>query len=822
MTILQGLLRDVTYGWRSLGRAPGFSAVVILTLALGIGVNVAMFSVIYSVLWRPLPYPGADRLVLLSTNIRRISGDAGLTPGETQALRAGSRTLEQIASVSGVDANLNIDGELERVFAVSASDDALAAFGALPPALGRGLRSKQDLGPDGFIRAVVISDGLWRRRFAADPSVIGRHTQVNNIDVEVVGVLRPGLQVFLPAASNAAEDIDVWFPRPDEPANWQYRDPVTLARVRAGTSIAQARAELDGLAPQFVRDHPASYPEAASAATTQGGYDGPALRLTVSPLQDVLTAKAKPSLLALGAAVAFVLLIACANVTNLMLARASDRSRELAVRRALGAGRARIVGSLFAESLILAAIGGAAGLLVALWGVDLLEWLRPAHLPRQSQISIDTTVAAYAAIVSSAVCLLFGILPGLRVTGRGDIDALRSGRSGTAAPRVRGLQRALVIGEVALSIVPLVAGGLMVRTVWNLNHVPIGFNPDRVLTAQIAFSFRAFSDTDRRWALQRDAVAAVRDLPTVEAVSAASPLPFAKLQTTRRFFRADGDGARVLASQQAIFPGYLSLTGTRLREGRDLSDDDFTQRRMVAIVDRRLAERLWPEGALGQRLAVESGKKSDLFEVVGVTDSVRATRVSDDDVAHVFVPFHYSPRELSLVIRTSQSAGMLGPSIKKTVEALGTLRPVTNIRPMSDYVDDSIGESRFTMLMLVGFAASSLLLAAIGLYGTLAYLTLQRAHEFGIRVALGASMRSVVSLVAREAALLAVVGATAGLAGALALAGAIRGLLYGVSPLDPGTVAGVVTAIIAVTICATAAPALRAARVDPNRVLREM
>jgi putative ABC transport system permease protein len=822
MMAIQGLLRDTAYAWRSLRHAPGFSAVVIVTLALGIGVNVAMFSVIYSVLWRPLPYPNADRLVLLGTNIRRISSGAGLSPGETEALRTGSRSLELIAAVSGVDANLNVDGELERVFAVSASDDALSAFGAMPPAMGRGLKSAQDLGADGFVRAVVISDGLWRRRFAADPLVIGRHLQMNNIDVEVVGVLRPGLQVFLPAASNAAEDVDVWFPRPDEPANWQYRDPVTLARMRAGVSLAQVRAELEGLAPQFVRDHPASYAAASASSSTRGADDGQAFRLTVSPLQDVLTAGARPSLLALGAAVAFVLLIACVNVTNLMLARASDRSREMAVRRALGAGRGHIVASLFAESLILAAMGGAAGLIVALWGVDLLEWLRPIHLPRQSQISIDTAVAVYAAAVSSAVCLLIGILPGLRVTGRQDIDALRSGRSGTAAPQVRGLQRALVIGEVALSIVPLVAGGLMVRTVWNLNHVPIGFNPDRVLTAQMAFSFRAFPDADRRWALQRDAIATVRELPGVEAVSAASPLPFAKLQSTRRFFRADGDGSRVLASQQVIFPGYLGVTSTRLREGRDLSDDDFAQRRMVVIVDRRLADRLWPEGALGRQLAVENGQKSDVFEVVGVTDAVRATRVSDDDVAHVFVPFHYSPGQLSLVIRTSQTAAALGPSIKKTVEGLGTLRPVTDIRPMSDYVHDSIGESRFTMLMLVGFAASSLLLAAIGLYGTLAYLTLQRAQEFGIRVALGASMRSVASLVAREAVLLAVAGAAAGLIGALGLAGTIRGLLYGVSPLDPVTVAVVVTAIVAVTIVATAAPALRAARVDPNRVLREM
>jgi predicted permease len=813
---LNDFTRDVAYGWRSLMRARGFFAVVVVTLALGIGANVAMFSVVYSVLWRPLPYPNADRLVALSSNIRRFAGE-GLTPGEVNDLRASSKTLETIASLYGVDANLNIDDQLERVYAISTNDDGLAALGALPLTLGRSLKATDDLGKDGFVRAVLISDALFKRRFGGDPATIGRHIQVNNIDCEIVGVVPAGFRVYLPAIANAAENIDIWFPRPIDVKDRRNREPLTIARLKPGVVLAQAQAELETLGGSAFAANPGTYPSAPSPAD----YDGDRLQFVATPLQDVLTARVKPALLALIAAVGFVLLIAGVNVMNLLLSRASARYSELAVRRALGASRSRLVRQLFAESVILATLGGAAGLILALWGVDLVDWLRPTHLPRQSQIAIDAPVAFYAALVSTAVCFLFGILPALRVTGRDDHDALRATR-GSIGGRERKLQRSLVIAEVALSIVPLVASGLMMRTVWNLTHTPLGFDGSDIVTAKVAISFRKFPEFDQRWQLNRDAIRRISDMPGIEAVSAAQPLPLGPLQFTRQFSDADNtSGPRLTATWQVVFPGYAKVMRTQLREGRDFTDDDVRSRRMVTIVDERIARRLWPGGAIGKHLAMQSLAKTTVWEVIGVTEPIRATRVSDAEVAHVMLPLHYGMGDMSLVIRTARSASTLEPALKTAVESLGSGRPLVDVKPMNAYVASSIAESRFNMLLLTGFAAASLLLAAVGLYGTLAYLIAQRKREFGVRVALGASVRDVIAMVVRESAWLTGIGVAVGLIGVVATAGIVRGLLYQVAPLDPRVMVLVIGVLAMVAMIATIIPALRASRVDPTTVLRE-
>ena len=458
---MQKSIRDLRDGLLSLKRAPGFTVVAVLTLGLGIGAAVSTFSVMQAVLWRPLPYPNAGRLMMLDAdlNTRR---NAGVAPLEEIEIDSRSNTIEAVATLSGVNANLDIDGKLERVFAVSANDEAFTMLGAEPPALGRLTRDREDMGPDGFVSAVVISDALWRRGFGSDPAVIGRRIQVNNLDVQVAGVLRPGLKVFLPPASNAAEDIDLWFPR-GRTSRTDVRGPATIARLAPGVSLAEARAELDVLAAGLAAAHPQTY---------AGGF-----RFSISPLQDLLTARVKPALLALSVAVGFVLLISCVNVTNLLLARAKSREREIAVRAALGAGRGRVIAQLLTESALLALAGGLAGLAIAAAGTDLLDWLRPVHLPRQSQVAIDASVAIFAVALSTVVCLVCGMVPALRFTRAEQLDPLRAGRSGSAVAGVRRLQRARVIAEVALSIVPLVGGGLMLRSFWNLTHTPIGFDP---------------------------------------------------------------------------------------------------------------------------------------------------------------------------------------------------------------------------------------------------------------------------------------------------------------------------------------------------------
>jgi putative ABC transport system permease protein len=787
---------------RSLKRTPGFVSVVVLTLGLGIGTSVTTFTVLQGVLWKPLPYPNAERLVLLDAEWNGTRR-RGVAPLEIRDLKANSRTLDAIAVVSGVSANLNIDGELERVFAVSANADAFRMLGADPPALGRVVNDATDFAPDGRVSAVVISDGLWRRHFGADPAAVGRHIEVNNIPVQIAGVLRPGLKLFLPASTNTTEDVDVWFPYGS--SDRMDTRNVALARLAAGVTLAQANGELATMGAGYHE----RFPQHLSGTP----------RFYVESAQDLLTAGVKPALIALGVAVAFVLLIACVNVTNLLLARAKTREREIAVRAALGASRARIVGTLLAESGLLAAGGAAAGLAIAYGSIELLEWLRPTNLPRQSQLGIDVTVAAFAIGLGAIVCLVCGSIPALKITRREHIDPLRAGRSGTSAPGIRRLQRALVIAEVALSIVPLVGGGLMLRSFWNLTHAPLGFDPSGLVTARIQMSFRAFPDLDSRLRLIRRAINEVGQLPGVESVAAAAPLPMA-VPSSRSFAREGVPDSGVLASQQPVLPGYLAMTRTRLLQGRDVSDDDLRANRMVAVIDKRLADRLYPDGALGKRLQMKVGSRLELPEIVGITAPVRAARVSDVDLPHVFLSYNIMQVEPWLVVRTSKTAAMIGPEIRRVVEALGTNRPVVDILPMQHYVDRSIGDTRFMMLMLTAFAATALLLAGIGMYGTLAYLISQRTQEFGVRMALGATAGSVMALVAREGALLSGIGAAAGMAVALGVAGSLRGLLYGVAPVDATTVLAVSLSIAMVAVAAASVPAWRAARVDPTTALR--
>ena len=787
---------------RSLKRTPGFVLVVVLTLGLGIGTSVTTFTVLQGVLWKPLPYPGAERLVLLN-GTSKTGTDTGVKPYEILQLKAQSRTLAAVAGVSGVPANLNINGELERVDAVSANVEVLTMLGADPPALGRLPNDTTDFSADGFVNAVVISDALWRRHFGADPAAVGRHIQVNNLNVQIVGVLRPGLKLFLPASTNAAEDPDVWFPRGHSEA--RNTSQAALARLSPGVTLAQANAELDTLGAAFAAAHPQDY------------AGNP--RLHAAPAQDLLTARVRPALVALGVAVAFVLLISCVNVTNLLLARAKTREREIAVRAALGAGRGRIIRQLLTESALLAAAGGAAGLGIAYGGIQLLDWLRPTNLPRQSQLGVDLGVTLFAIGLSAIVCLVCGSIPAVRMTRHEQMDPLRSGRGGTSAAGIRRLQRALVIAEVALSIVPLIGGGLMLRSFWNLTHAPIGFDPSGIVTARVQLSFRAFPDLASRLSLTRRAIQEVSQLPGVAAVAAAGRLPMPG-PDNRSFAREDEPDSGVMASQQPVFPGYLALTRTPLLEGRDISDDDLAAGRLVAVIDQRLAARLYPEGALGKRLRIKMGSELAHIEVVGITPPVRAARVSDGDLPHVFLSYNVMQVEPWLVVRTPRRAAEIAPEIRRVVEALGTNRPVVDIRPMQDYVDMSIGDTRFMMLMLTAFAAASLLLAGIGMYGTLAYLMSQRTQEFGVRMALGASAESVMGLVAREGALLAGIGAAAGMAVALGAAGGLRGMLYGVAPVDATTVTAVSLLMAVVAVAAASVPARRAARVDPTIALR--
>jgi predicted permease len=797
-------LQDLRYACRSLRRSPGFTAVVVATLTLGIGASLTMLSLMRAVLWRPLPYPEPNRIVVIQVDARNVLY-AGAMIGEVRGLKERSRSLQQVSMINPVDANLEYAGEMEHVTAASVSDDFLPLLGARP-ALGRTLDSRIDEGKE-QVFAILISDELWRRRFSADPGVIGKAVRINNLDVQVAGVLAPGFRLFLPPSVNGSELVDVWFPYAMNGTD-PYRGIPVAARLRPGVTLGQANAELQTLVAQFTRERPEA-------------YTGGNVRFTARLLHDEMTHDARPALFLLSGAVGFVLLIACVNVANLMLARGSARQRELEIRRALGAGRIRIIRQLLTESLVLAAASAAMGVFCARFGLQAIGRLSASHIPLQSRIGMDAPVMLSAILLSVVTSTLFGLLPAWRLSSGKSGHPLRAGRSETAGTGARRLQRTLVVAEVALSIVPLACGGLMLRSFLNLLHAPLGFVPANVVTAKVPVQFRRFPQTEQRWALLRDVLDRVSALPGVESASAASPLPLAPDQQIRRIGRADQpDATPILATQQTAIPGYLGVICTPLREGRDFTAGDIGGKRDVTIIDERLAKRLWPEGAIGKRLAVyRTGRRQDL-EVVGVTAAVRATAVRDENVPHFMIPYHIYPIEMSLVVKTRETAERMAPQIKSAVEAAHGGRAAFDIRPMSAYVSDSIGDTRFIMIVLTAFAAASVLLAAVGLYGTLAYLTAQRTREFGIRMALGSSVNAIVAIVVQESVLLAAAGVAVGLIGVAAVTGAIRELLYGVRPLDGVTLFGIVELAGIVALAAASVPAWRATRIDPLTSLR--
>jgi predicted permease len=812
---IETALQDIRYAFRALCRAPGFTSVVILTLATGIGASLTMFSLIRGVLWRPLPYPEPDRIVTIQVDARNVSG-AGATGQEFLGIKNSSRSFERVATIGSPDANLEYAGRIERVAAASVSDDFLPLLG-VRPALGRLLDSRIDAGAQ-LPLAVLISDGLWRRGFAADPGVIGRAVRINDVDTQIAGVLPPGLRLFLPPSVSNLEQVDVWLPDRIDPAV-PYRGVPLIARLRLSVTLDQANAELQALAAQFEREYPDSYSgvEAWQASPFDRASGG--VRFTARPLHDEITRDIRPALFVLAGAVAFVLLIACANAANLMLVRGAARQRELEIRRALGAGTFRIVRQLISESLVLALASSAIGLLCARFGLEAIRRMSADQIPLQSTIEIDASVALFALALSAVTAVLFGLLPAWRLASDGTSHSLRAGRTETTGSRARIAQRALVVAEVALSIAPLACAGLMLRSFINLMHSPLGFRPAGVVTARLPLEVKRYPKMEQRWAFLRSVIDHLRTAPGVMAVSAADPLPLMD-QARRRVGRPDQPDAPLLATQQFALPGYLRAIGTPLLEGRDFTDADIREQRSVTIIDTGLAKRLWPEGPVGKRLSVyRTGWRNDL-EVIGVTGDVRVTRVRDESIPHFMLPYGDYPAAMSLVVKSDEPVERIAPLIQSAVAVGYGGRARFEIHPMTDYVSNSIGDTRFILFVLAAFAVLSVLLAAVGLYGTLAYLTAQRTREFGIRLALGSSVTALMTIVIRESILLVASGAALGFIAVTAVSRAIGELLYGVRPLDGLTLAGVTVLLAIIALAAAGVPACRAARIDPQTSLR--
>ena len=649
-------------------------------MALGIGASTAVFTVVRAVLLQPLPYREPNRLVLFRADAP-YSRYPGITGDEFYALRERTDIFEDVAAINGVNANLTDGDEMERVAGGSATDNFLALLG-VAPAAGRPLSSRLDFGSQ-YVRSVVISHELWQRRWQGDPSVVGRHISVNNIDVEVVGITPAAFRTYLGADADVSPRIDIWFT--NVIARNDRSRGAAVARLRPTVSIAAAQEAVDRLVAKPVH-------------------------LTLVSLADDV----RPALLAFSGAVAFVLLVACANLTNLLLARACARTRELAIRTAVGASRAQLVRQLAVESVVLAAIGGAAGLLVAQWAVDGLLALAPPGLPRRETIAIGGQVALFAFGIALASSLVFGLVPAWQAT-RNELSAMM--RLEAAAARGSVTRGLLVASQLAFSVLLLVGAGLMARTFISMRQVKLGFNPSDVLTMKLELSFRQFDTAAKRFAFYQRARDAVRSVPSVRQVALSASVPLDGLPLYQRLAIQEG-GPEFAVSRDIVLSGYFDTMRIPLRAGRDfgLEDDAPGSSQPHVIVDQRLAEQLWPgRNPIGQRVQRLRGQPAAAWaEVIGVVDHVQSVDLRQKGLPQIYESFGERGYGGSFIIRTDGDPLAVAGPVKTAIERLGPGRPVFAIRTLSSLVDDAAASTRFALFVLTVFAVTAIMLTAIG------------------------------------------------------------------------------------------------------------
>jgi putative ABC transport system permease protein len=821
-----GFLHDVRFAWRGLQRAPGFAAIAIATLALGIGANSAIFTIVNAVVVRPLPYPQPQRLVRITSDFTGLgSTDIGLSQPELIDYRDRSGLFDGIAGVWAISANLTEIDEPERVEVLLASPSYFDVLGARPQ-LGR-LFAREDEGP-GITEVLVISDALWRRRFAASPSAIGRKLKVDQDWYTVVGVLPPD---FRHPGRSVLTDIDAWAPTtfvgkpfPEQPQRFNYFITGAIARLKPGLDLPEARQRLAAMAQAFRENYPNVYSQRAAWTP----------RLV--PLQEDLVGSVRSTLLIVFGAVAVVLLIACANIANLLLARASARQRELAVRRALGSSRARLVRLMLVESLILSLFGGVCGGLLTVWLLDLLLVLAPAGLPRLQEIRVDLQVMAFAAFMSVLTALLFGMLPAWQ-SARTDVnEALKDGSRGASA---RGwLRSTLVVGEFALAVVLLVGAALLVRSFWRLQQVELGFDPANVLTAKLwlpqpndpeqgRYSSRKTGHAART-ATYEEILRRAEGLPGVAAVAAADILPFDGTRSSV-VFTAEGtegdDRSRVPTAQYASATArYFDVMGIRMLRGRPFGDQDNASGAPVVIVTDAIARVSWPgQDPVGKRLHLggPQATTNPWLTVVGVVEDVRTRRVEDDPRPTIYRPLgQRSGLSLSVVLKTNAEPARLRAPLAEQVRAVDRDLPTYGVRTLEEMIATATASRRFSTQLLAAFAVLALGLAAIGIYGVMAFVVGQRTREMGIRIALGARPLAVIGLVMRQAFVLAAIGVAAGLAASALMTRLLSGLLFEIRPIDPFTYTLIPVLLAATAAIAAWRPARRAATVDPITALR--
>jgi putative ABC transport system permease protein len=804
------MMADLRYALRMLAKSPAFTLIAVLTLGLAIGANTAIFSVVNAVLLRPLPYPHSEQLVRVFGKQPQLDL-APNSPANFLEWREENQVFERIGTYVGKGFNLLGGDKPERVIGARVSADVLPLLG-VQPALGRFFANDED--QEGRAQVVILSHDFWRSRFAGDPNMLRQTITLNDKPYTVVGVMPAGFafpttrtQVWVPMAFSAAER---------QTRDTNYID--VIARLKPGVALDQARANMVAVA----RSQAERYPR------TNFGVG-----VTVVSLQEHIVGDVRPMLVVLLGAVAFVLLIACANVANLLLARAAARQREMAIRGALGASRSRVVRLLLTESVLLAVVGGAVGLLLAIWSLDLLVSLKPANLPRLAEIGVNRTVFLFTLAVSVVTGLLFGVAPALQVSKMDLNEGLKeSSRGGTDSPRRHRMRALLVVSEVALSLVLLVGAGLMIRSFSRLLAVDPGFKADHVLTAFVSLPASKYPKREEQTAFFDRLLERLRNVSGVSAAGLVTDIPLYGGSSTG--FDVEGrppaaPGQRAMTDYRLTSPDYFAAMGMKLVKGRAFSRYDNETGPGVVIINETLAAHFFAgEDPIGKRLDL-SGDPKDLREIVGVVADVRNYGVDAEVKPEVYVPFLQSAPEylsgvvsaLTIVVRSAIEPASLGAALREQVQALDKDQPVSEIKTMEWYLADSMAQRRFNMFLLGAFAGLALVLAAVGIYGVIAYTVTQRTHEMGIRIALGAKGGDILRLVFVNAMTTTLTGIALGLGAAFALTRLLRSLLYQVSPTDPIVFAAIPLLLVSVAVIATYLPARRAMKVDPITALRE-
>jgi putative ABC transport system permease protein len=807
---METLLQDIRYGIRTLIKARAFTTIAVIALALGVGANTAIFSVVNSLLLRPLPYDDPVRLVQLwETTLKRNRNEVPASFPNFADWRDQNQVFEQVVAYSDWSFNLTGVSDPERIRSAIVSPTFFSTLG-IKPILGRVFLPDED--KPGKDLVVVINERLWQRRFNRDPNILGRNLSLGDKVFTVVGVIPTGAQMPIQDG-----EIEMWAPISHGYGftNRYGHYLSVLARLKPGVSIEQAQAEMDAIAGRLA----AQYPDSNTGFGAR-----------VVALHEQIVGNLKTLLFILFGAVAAVLLIASANVANMLLARATRRQKEIAIRTALGAGRARLVRQLLTESLLLAVAGGILGLLIALWGIDLLVALSPADLPRIKEVRVDGRVLGFTLGVSLLTGIIFGLWPALQASKPNLNETLKEGGRGAGVgigrQRVRSL---LVVSEIALSLVLLVGAGLLIRSFLKLQAVSPGFNPRNVLAMQLDFSGPNYKTGAQVIAFHSQLLERIKSLPGVESASTRTFVPIAADASFAYLSfviegRGSGPANRSMAFYNAVSPDYFHTMQIPLVKGRGFDERDVRKAQQVAIINETLARHYFPgEDPVGKRVSTndDNPTEEDWVTVVGVARDTKPRSLEAEPVAELYMPFAQQPEPfISLMIRTTNDPATVAAAVRNEVLALDKDQPVYSIRTLDDVLSEAVAAPRFRTLLFAVFAAVALILAAVGVYGVMSYSVTQRTHEIGVRMALGARPRDVLRLVVRHGFALALAGIAIGIIASYFLTKLLSSLLFEVSATDTLTFVAISALLTGVALAACTVPARRAMKVDPMVALR--